>query len=379
VLEGDAVRLTQIMVNLVNNAVKFTSSGSIKINVTAGKEKEDSIEISFSVKDTGIGIQPDKMEAIFERFQQADEDTTRKYGGTGLGLSIVKQLVDLLNGTIRVSSVQNVGTEFVFTLPLIISKELKEKVSQKPAEDHEIQLTNNNIKILVAEDNAMNQTLMKHLLAGQNFYFDIVNNGKEAIEALQQKKYDVVLMDIQMPQMDGYTAMLKIRNELKINTPVIAMTAHAMAGERKKCLSYGMSEYISKPIHENELFKIINNIIAGHNGETLNLAYLKEISGGDATFEVTMLEQFLQQVPGELAALQDAFNQENYPELALIAHNMKTSFSFVGLTNKLDHYLDFIESNAGIQEKDTHLQETIRLVNEICNQAFREAKEYLAL
>jgi CheY-like chemotaxis protein len=254
---------------------------------------------------------------------------------------------------------------------------LKEKVSQKPAEDHEIQLTNNNIKILVAEDNAMNQTLMKHLLAGQNFYFDIVNNGKEAIEALQQKKYDVVLMDIQMPQMDGYTAMLKIRNELKINTPVIAMTAHAMAGERKKCLSYGMSEYISKPIHESELFKIINNIIAGHNGETLNLAYLKEISGGDAAFEVTMLEQFLQQVPGELAALQDAFNQENYPELALIAHNMKTSVSFVGLTNKLTHYLDYIENNAGIQERDTLLQETIRLINEICSQAFREAKEYL--
>jgi signal transduction histidine kinase/CheY-like chemotaxis protein len=393
VLKGDAVRLTQVMVNLVNNSIKFTNSGGIEINVTTVKKEEETIELSFSVKDTGIGIPPNKMDTIFERFQQADEDTTRKYGGTGLGLSIVKQLVELQNGTIRVSSVQNVGTEFVFTIPYTISKESTERNHLKALPHDEIQLNESNIKILVAEDNAMNQRLVKHLLDGWNLDFDIVNNGEEAIEALKQKKYSLVLMDIQMPQMDGYTATMKIRNELKSDIPVIAMTAHAMAGEREKCLSYGMNEYIPKPIRENELFKIINTILKTGGGtagrknkdnesfknidKVLDLGYLKELSGGNAAFESNMIEQFLQQVPGELEALQDAFNKKNYTEVAQIAHNMKTFVSFMGLTKKLDHYLDDIEINAGVREENTYTGEKIMGVNKICQQAIREAKEYL--
>jgi signal transduction histidine kinase/CheY-like chemotaxis protein len=392
VLKGDAVRLTQILANLVNNSVKFTNTGSIDIRVTARKEQEDAVEISFSVKDTGIGIPPDKMDTIFERFQQADEDTTRKYGGTGLGLSIVKQLVELQNGTISVSSAQNKGTEFVFTISYIIAVEINERDKQKFMPANEIQLDKNNIKILVAEDNAMNQSLMNHLLTDWKLDFHIVNNGKEAIEALQEKKYSLVLMDIQMPQMDGYTATRKIRNELNNPVPIIAMTAHAMAGEREKCLSYGMNEYISKPIRDNELFKIINDILNSSSGSTersrendysvgqnseLNLDYLKEISGGNDAFEVSMIEQFLQQVPGELEDMQDAFNKKNYVEAAHIAHNMKTSVGFMGLTEKLDHYLDYIENNAGVQGKDTYVQEKIMVLNKICQQVFREAKEYL--
>jgi len=393
VLKGDAVRLTQIMVNLVNNSIKFTNSGDIKISVTTVKKEEDSINISFSVKDTGIGIPSNKMDTIFERFQQADEDTTRKYGGTGLGLSIVKQLVELQNGTIRVSSKQNEGTEFTFTIPYTISKELMERNSLKIFTNDETQLKESNIKILVTEDNAMNQSLMKHLLDDWNLDFDIVNNGEEAIEALKQKKYSLVLMDIQMPQMDGYTATMKIRNELKSDIPIIAMTAHAMAGEREKCLSYGMDEYIPKPIRENELFKIINNIlktnggtaghknendnIPGHVAKVLDLGYLKELAGGNTAFEVNMIEQFLQQVPGELEVLQDAFNKKNYAGVAQVAHNMKTSVSFMGLTEKLDHYLDYIETNVGVQEENTYTSEKIMAVNKICQQAIREAKEYL--
>ncbi len=393
VLKGDAVRLTQIMVNLVNNSIKFTNSGDIKITVTTEKKEEDSINVSFSVKDTGIGIPPNKIDTIFERFQQADEDTTRKYGGTGLGLSIVKQLVELQNGTIRVSSVQNVGTEFVFTIPYAISKELSGRDSQKILTNDEKQLKESNIKILVAEDNAMNQSLMKHLLDDWNLDFDIVNNGDEAIEALKQKKYSLVLMDIQMPQMDGYTATMKIRNELKSDVPIIAMTAHAMAGEREKCLSYGMNEYIPKPIRENVLFKIINNLLktgggtagrenendnsSGHTDKVLDLGYLKELSGGNAAFEVNMIEQFLQQLPGELETLQNAFNKKNYAGVAQIAHNMKTSVSFMGLTQKLEHYLDYMDMNASVLDNNADTREKIIAVNKICQQAIREAKEYL--
>ena len=393
VLQGDAVRLTQIMVNLVNNSIKFTKSGGIEISVTANKEKEDMINLCFSVKDTGIGIPPNKIDSIFDRFQQADEDITRKYGGTGLGLSIVKQLVELQNGTIKVNSAQGIGTEFVFTIPYIISAELAENSSLKIVAADEIKLDQNNIKILVAEDNAMNQNLMKHLLAGWNLDFDVVNNGREAIEAIERKNYQLVLMDIQMPQMDGYTATMKIRNELKSNIPIIAMTAHAMAGEREKCLSYGMNEYLAKPIRENDLFKIINNLLRGNNEErgsekqagnygnktfeVINLEYLEELSGGDKVFEKSMVEQFLQQVPDELKAIQDAFTKSNYGEVAQIAHNMKTSISFMGLTEKLNPSLDYIENNARIESKNIYVQEKIMMVKEICLQVFREAKEYL--
>jgi signal transduction histidine kinase/DNA-binding response OmpR family regulator len=392
-LIGDSIRLTQILVNLVNNAIKFTDSGGIEIIVTAVKKKEDRIEISFSVKDTGIGIASHKMEAIFERFQQADEDTTRKYGGTGLGLSIVKQLVELQNGTIHVSSVLNKGTEFVFSIPYAISKELNEREDLKILSKSEINLIDTHLRILIAEDNVMNQNLMRHLLTYWNLNFDIVNNGKEAIAALQQNDYRLLLMDIQMPLMDGYTTTMKIRNELGMNIPIIAMTAHAMAGEREKCLSYGMNEYISKPIREKELFNIINGTLKTNggraeikneksnvpvrNGELLDLDYLKDVSGGNAEFEISMIEQFLQQVPVELEAMKEAFDKTNYPELIHIAHNLKTSVSFMGLAKKLDHYLDYIESNAGIQNLHDTVREKIMTVSTICQQVFLEAKDYL--
>jgi signal transduction histidine kinase/CheY-like chemotaxis protein len=265
-LTGDAVRLTQILVNLVNNAIKFTDHGGIEINITAGKKSEDRIDISFSVKDTGIGIASHKMEAIFERFQQADEDTTRKYGGTGLGLTIVKQLVELQNGTIQVSSVLNKGTEFIFFIPYLISKDLMVPEDLKILSKSDINSIDTHLRILVAEDNIMNQNLMRHLLTYWNLKFDVVNNGQEAFAALQQNDYGLLLIDIEMPLLDGYTTTMKIRNELEMNIPIIAMTAHAMAGEREKCLSYGMNEYISKPIREKELFNIMNNILKSNGG-----------------------------------------------------------------------------------------------------------------
>jgi len=392
-LIGDAVRLTQILVNLVNNAIKFTNSGGIEINVTADKKKEDHVDISFSVKDTGIGIAPNKIEAIFERFQQADEDTTRKYGGTGLGLSIVKQLIDLQNGTISVNSVLNKGTEFVFSIPYAISNEITVHEDLKIFSASETNLTDTRFKILVAEDNAMNQSLMRHLLSYWNLDFDIVSNGQVAIEALQRNEYRLLLMDIQMPVMDGYTATLKIRNELGMNIPIIAMTAHAMTGEREKCLCYGMNEYIPKPIREKELFQMMKNLLKPNggaaevknensnnpvrSGDFLNLDYLKEVSGGNAAFEISMIEQFLRQVPGELAAMQEAYDTANHPELIHNAHNLKTSVAFMGLAKDLDRHLNYIESNAGIQNVNDNVGEKIKNVNNICQEVFREAKNYL--
>jgi signal transduction histidine kinase/FixJ family two-component response regulator len=391
---GDAIRLTQILVNLVNNAIKFTYSGGIEIYVTTVKKTGDRIEISFSVKDTGIGIASHKMEAIFERFQQADEDTTRKYGGTGLGLTIVKQLVELQNGSIHVNSELNKGTEFIFSIPYIIPKEITAQDDLKIFSKKEIRLTDSHVRILVAEDNTMNQNLIRHLFAYWNIDFDIVNNGKEAIEALKQNDYRLILMDIQMPLLDGYTTTIKIRNELGMNIPIIAMTAHAMAGEREKCLSYGMNEYISKPIRENELLELINKILRLDgkneiknikdnvpvlNRELLNLDYLKEVSGGNTSFETSMIKQFLQQVPDELAKMKEVFETGNYAGLVYVAHNLKTSVAFMGLNGTLDNYLDYIEKNAGTQNLNNAIKEKIIIVNDICQKAFREAEDYLEL
>src|SRR5579863_244032 len=391
-LLGDSIRLTQILINLVNNAIKFTDYGAIEVNVKADQETGDSIEVTFSVKDTGIGIAPHKLEAIFERFQQADEDSTRKYGGTGLGLSIAKHLVELQNGSIRVSSTVNKGTEFVFSIPYALSKELTKQDDLKSSFANKINSIDTQERILVAEDHVMNQNLMRHMLTYWNLDFDIVNNGKEAIEALQQKDYRLLLMDIQMPLMDGYTTTTKIRNELGMNIPIIAMTAHAMTGEREKCLSYGMNEYISKPIREKELFNLIKNILEIHDvaaetknanhdvspgSATLDLKYLKEVSEGNTEFEINMIKQFLQQVPGELEAMKKAFDKRNYAELKHIAHNLKTSVSFMGLSKILDKHLHYIESNAGIQNQDNEIAGNILVVNNICQKAFQEAKEYL--
>ncbi|MET0638069.1 MAG: ATP-binding protein [Chitinophagaceae bacterium] len=390
VLKGDPVRLTQIIVNLVNNSVKFTNTGGIYLRVIGEPATGKMMDISFSVKDTGIGIAADKMDTIFERFQQVDEDTTRKYGGTGLGLSIVRQLVELQSGTISVSSVQNMGTEFTFTIPYEVATEVAEKNQPERSVVYESNSGETQVRILVAEDNVMNQTLLKHLLAEWKYDITIVNNGLEAVELLRHDKFSLMLMDIQMPQMDGYTATQKIRNELKNPIPIIAMTAHAMAGEREKCLMYGMNEYVSKPIREHELHRIITTLLkvngkhgkdaifhTGHHDKVVNLDYLKELSGGDRHFEVNMIGQFLKQVPVELDTMQDAFDKNNYEGMAQVAHTLKTSVAFMGLNGRLDNFLSSLENTANADKGETLIREDIKAVNKICQQALREAREYL--
>ncbi|HTE12130.1 MAG TPA: ATP-binding protein, partial [Chitinophagaceae bacterium] len=246
-LEGDASRLTQILVNLIGNAVKFTDHGSIRVYADDSGVTGKTIQLLFSVTDTGIGIAKNELPVIFERFRQAEASITRKYGGTGLGLSIVKDLVLLQNGTISVDSEPGKGTAFRFIIPYKIIDSIP--VTADTAEINDtIPIAFHNASILVVEDNEINQTLMKHLLAGWQLSFTIAGSGKEALTYLQQKTFDLVLMDIQMPEIDGYTAAQQIRQNLHLDTPIVAMTAHALAGEREKCISYGMNDYISKPI-----------------------------------------------------------------------------------------------------------------------------------
>lgn len=385
-LLGDSVRLNQVLINLLSNAVKFTEKGFVQLKVTAspraaGRSSQDDIELQFCVKDSGVGVASQKLNSIFGRFQQAEAETTRRFGGTGLGLSIVKQLVDMQNGYIDVVSEVGKGSEFTIHLPFRIlhdysvSHAVETQDSVGPVKG----------RVLVAEDNAMNQQLIRHLMRQWNIDYRLVNNGQEALEALQREEFSLVLMDIQMPEMDGYSATLEIRNELNLDVPIIAMTAHAMSGEKEKCLSYGMTDYIAKPVKEKELYNIIQTYTLNrkkedpeHAGKVIDLGYLKDLSMGDEEFETTIIKQFIIQIPEELQQLKEAIQENDRLQIKSIAHGMKSSVSYLGMKDLLHPYLHRMETEATSNEPAPHFNADFESVQKFCLQAVEEAKELMS-
>ncbi|WP_160711124.1 response regulator [Chitinophaga solisilvae] len=389
-LYGDVMRLTQVLVNLTSNAIKFTASGGVSIHVDKIWEEDNAVRILFTVSDTGIGIEPAQLDSIFDRFNQAEASTTRKYGGTGLGLTIVKQLIELQNGFISVESKPGAGTTFKAELPYTLG-EFNPDTNDNGYTETEISPIPPDIWLLVAEDNQLNQNLLRHLLSSWKLRYKVVNNGHEALQALEKHPYDLVLMDIQMPEMDGYSAVTKIRQDLHSNIPVIAMTAHAMEGEREKCLQMGMNEYISKPIDEDTLYRTIQ-VYTGksaarepmaaylpHNGHEngtphlINLRYLRELSKGDKAFEKNMLQQFVAQLPDDLSLLKQAIQAGNIDLIRATAHNLKTTVSFAGLELHLYPILEQLEH---AEEQTWHPITGAELFNslkQLCVQAIQEA------
>jgi PAS domain S-box-containing protein len=258
VLVGDPLRLGQILINLGNNAAKFTQAGKIVIGVRQLEQGENQVKLHFSVKDTGIGMTPEQQDKLFQAFRQADSSTTRKYGGTGLGLTISKRLVEMMGGEIWVESEVGVGSTFHFTIDLglqqgVASSVQYEKRNTDGVEQAIAQLRG--AKILLAEDNEVNQVLALHVLSTNGLIPTLAKNGQEALEILESQDFDGVLMDCQMPVMDGYAATQEIRKQEKHRElPVLAMTANAMAGDRKKVLDAGMNDHIAKPFTKVELF-----------------------------------------------------------------------------------------------------------------------------
>jgi CheY-like chemotaxis protein len=259
VLMGDPVRLNQILINLIGNAIKFTEKGEVKVRVKMLEEDKTKVKLEFAVEDTGIGIPADKIESIFESFTQASSATTRKYGGTGLGLTITKQLIELQGGNISVTSKPGIGSTFSFCLTL--KKGTVEVKAAKEASVNNVSHPFADVRILLVEDNLINQKVASYTLKKHGAEVEIANHGKEAIIMIEKKKYDIILMDIQMPEMDGYETTQYIRNSIKESiskTPIIAMTASALMAEKTKCLQSGMNDYISKPFQANELYEKIS-------------------------------------------------------------------------------------------------------------------------
>ncbi len=282
---GDAGRIRQILLNLVGNALKFTESGFVEIRVGCLERLEDQVVLAFDIKDTGIGINTEAQGKLFQSFSQADVSTTRKYGGTGLGLAVCKNLVTQMNGAIRVESQAGTGSTFSFTLQLPLSTkdepdlagDLESKVSLSPTT---ISLENT---ILLAEDNCINEKVAVTMLEKLGLRVDVAHNGKEAIEKNQNNSYDLILMDCNMPEMDGFQATREIRKRETISRiPIIALTANAMDEDREKCLAAGMDGFISKPFNKNVLVEIMGNWLGkNQDHECPDSAILAESEVGD--------------------------------------------------------------------------------------------------
>ncbi len=371
---GDPTRLSQIMINLIDNAIKFSTYGEVLIKVDAEIKERDHVSITFEVIDHGIGIPESKLENIFERFIQAYADTTRKYGGTGLGLNIVKSLVELQNGEIKVKSVENAGTTFRVTLPFGIGHDLK------PVKKSGITITsdllNKECKILLVEDNFMNQKLASAVLKEAGLELMIAENGLQAIEKVRQFPFDIILMDLQMPELDGYAATKIIRREISKTIPIIAMTANALPGEKEKCLAHGMNDYISKPFSREDLYKAIltyqpkNNI---HDETLIDLDYLRNISGNGNVFILEMLETFLIDSPASMEKLKSCIELADHKGIQREAHTLKSMFAFIGCA-KLAKECEDLEIKVEGKAKKVQLSDSFSMIEKTYHAVVSQVK-----
>ena len=355
VVETDKLRLTQILLNVCGNAVKFTENGSVKLLVEpVGEIINDVQMIRFEVRDTGIGISKDKINDVFNRFVQATESTTRIFGGTGLGLSIVKSLVHIFDGTLNLQSEIGKGSTFTIEFPLKVlnNASLPEETDKEIISYASIA----SMRVLAAEDNILNQKLLQAIFQKLGVDLTIVNNGQEALDVLAEKPFDLILMDIQMPVMDGYTAIKQIRSTISKTIPIITMTAHAMVGEKEECLSIGANSYISKPFKEKELMFTISQLGSKDIPESaapqpapaesqnkdmsslLNLDYLMEITGGDVELRQELVSLFENDYKVQLGLIDQSAVAKDGPKLAQAIHKYRSSLFSVGLLSTANQY-----------------------------------------
>ena len=381
VLLGDPVRLHQIILNLVSNAVKFTTSGKITVSVRLLSEDADKVSIEFAVSDTGIGIPENKIEKIFENFQQASSGTSRLYGGTGLGLAIVKQLVEPQGGKVIVKSEENKGSTFSFILSFQKTNEEAELVTTIDNLDAEIK----NINVLVVEDIPLNQLLMKTLLDDFGFERDIASNGKIAIERLQAKSYDIILMDLQMPEMNGFEATDYIRNIMHSNIPIIALTADVTTVDLAKCRAVGMNDYIAKPVDEKLLYskivglvkkpspainiEIVEPKIIVSNRKHIDLQYLNTRTKSNPQLMMEMISLYLEQTPTLVSAMKKSLEDKDWNSLHAAVHKMIPSFSIMGMNIELENMAKKVQEFANNQEKMEEIYDIVLELGSICGQA----------
>lgn len=378
-LKGDALRIEQILFNLIGNSLKFTQKGYIHVKCTLIKEFIGRQEICISIIDTGIGMDSTFVNSIFTKFSQEEKDTTRKFGGTGLGMPITKELIDLMNGEIIIESIKNKGTTINIHLTLE-NGSIKNIVEEKS----KIEVTDlDNVKILLVEDNEFNRIVAQNTLKISNCKVTEAENGQEAIEILKSKTFDIILMDIQMPIMDGIEATKIIRNELKLKTPIIALTANAFKTEIEKCKSVGMNDYITKPFEEEILFetilKYINNdghFISNFTARKLNysLDNLHNLSRGDNEFIEKMISIFIRQTKEIIVEIEKAIDENDFLEVSRLIHKIKPSVEGMGI-NIIYNEIRDLENISKISNDKSQISELFLFIKKILMQALKELEE----
>jgi two-component system CheB/CheR fusion protein len=399
VLIGDPVRLNQIILNLLSNAVKFTLNGKITVDVHLLQEDDEKVIIEFTITDTGIGIEENKIKTIFENFQQASTGTSRMFGGTGLGLAIVKKLVEAQGGTIRVKSKIDEGSAFSFTLPFIKSKEEIDPDNNQEKTEHDYSEIRN-IKVLVVEDMALNQLLMKTILDDFGFERDVADNGKIALEKLEDKAYDIILMDLQMPVMNGFEATSYIRKNLHSTIPIIALTADVTTMDLEKCRAAGMDDYISKPVDERLLYRKIVSLVKKpepivigiefndkekdleNNTESekikyTDLTFLNERTKSNPKLMMEMISIYLLQTPLLVSSMKQFQEDKNWDLLQKTVHKMIPSFSIMGMSPAFENMAKKIQEYASKEQHTDEIADLVIKLEMVCAQACKELEEEL--
>jgi len=358
-LTGDPHRLNQILNNLISNAIKFTVKGEINLEIKAIQQENKEVDLLFCVADTGIGIAKEKLQTIFETFSQAETETSRKFGGSGLGLSITKKLIELQKGSIHVSSTPGEGTTFTFHIKYAIANNTVAKQYGNVKQDTLKQDGLSGKRILIVEDNEANQKVIYHMLHNAGIEPDLADNGKVAIQLLEDGfEYDLIIMDLQMPEMDGFETTVYIRQKLNLNIPIIAMTASALRNEKIKCLEIGMNEYMNKPFVPSDLFRELRRfllkseeieteetpVIAKNESKKLySLNHLIEMDDMDCLCEV--LQLFLDSVPMIMVEIKEAIIEERWEDVYKKSHKVKSSIGILQM-GKLMSLMSKVELDA---------------------------------
>lgn len=354
-LKGDPMRLRQVLTNLVGNAIKFTHQGRIVLRADAESEEAGQVRLKFSVTDTGIGIAPEHQEKIFDAFTQADASTTRLYGGSGLGLAISQRLVHCMGGRIWLESQVGQGSTFYFTAVLARSEETEQVPPAIGVPGRQpLSTPVRTLRVLLAEDTPANQKLVLHVLGGRGHTVEIAQNGRQALELVEKKDFDVILMDVQMPEVDGFQATGKIRllpQPAKARLPIVALTAHALKGDQEKCLAAGMDAYLAKPIEAQEMIELVERLAGtGDNHPSAASPSSPELAPAaalDTSFTIDleeavkkcfgkyelfqdMVEFFYQEVDSIVDHIQAACDKKDGTEAARLAHRFLNTLVYLG-------------------------------------------------
>jgi len=382
---GDSSRFRQILLNLIGNAVKFTDNGGITVDYDVQDIHQGYQAVFISVSDSGVGMDESYLKNIFNKFSQEDSSTSRKYGGSGLGMSITKELVQLMNGTIEIKSKKNQGTSVYMKFLIPIGDQTKLLKEDMPDNiDNDIEL-----EILLVEDNEFNRLVAGNTLSYFNCHVTEAVNGLEAINILKTgKRFDIILMDLQMPIMDGFESTSIIRNELKINTPIIALTANAFKSELEQCMNIGMNDCVTKPFEEEKLIGsiykltkldakkdyVLNEMQNDSNQKLYNLNQLLSVSRNDSAYCKKMISIFIEQSTTAISQINESYDSKDLSVIYSIAHRIKPSIDLMGIDILRDN-IRYIEKNSKELNDSEELKKQINILFTVLNKVINQLKE----